>query len=56
MIVVMDQDLNVVWDTFDNLDVHRSAILREKRPAAGCPSLSCGDCQRLTHGNSLKDR
>ena len=57
MIVVMDQDLNVVWtwDTFDNLDVHRSAILREKCPAAGCPPFYlAATANDWTHGNALQ--
>jgi arylsulfate sulfotransferase len=57
MIVVMDKDLNVVWtwDTFDNLDVHRSAILREKCPAAGCPPFYLAATSNdWTHGNALQ--
>jgi arylsulfate sulfotransferase len=57
MIVVMDKDLNVVWtwDTFDNLDVHRSAILGEKCPAAGCPPFYLAATSNdWTHGNALQ--
>ena len=57
MIVVLDSSLNVVWtwDTFDNLDPHRAAILGEKCIAdATCPPYSLAkDANDWTHGNTL---
>jgi len=58
MIVVLDENLNVVWtwDTFDNLDVRRKAVLNEKCGGIGgaCPvyfqSVQAND---WTHGNSI---
>jgi len=58
MIIVFDQNLQVVWtwDTFDNLDPHKSAILGETcGNAASCPphylSKTAND---WTHGNSVQ--
>jgi hypothetical protein len=58
MIIVFDRNLNVLWtwDTFDNLDPHRVAILKETcATAASCPphflSTTAND---WTHGNSVQ--
>jgi hypothetical protein len=58
MILVLDKDLNVVWtwDTFDNLDPHRAAILDEKCPSAGCPNFYlAGTANDWTHGNAIQE-
>lgn len=58
MIIVFDGNLQVVWtwDTFDNLDVHRAAILGEKCIAdATCPPhILAADGNDWTHGNSVQ--
>jgi arylsulfate sulfotransferase len=57
MIIVLDKDLNVVWtwDTFDNLDVHRMAVLKETCPTSGCPNFYLAPTANdWTHGNSLQ--
>ncbi len=56
MIVVMDEDLNVVWtwDTFDWLDPKRAAVLDERCGAGSCPPASRGPAVRdWTHGNAV---
>lgn len=58
MIVVLDKDLNVVWswDSFDNLDVHRAAVLGEVCPGAGCPAFFLApSANDWTHGNALQE-
>jgi len=58
MIVVLDKDLNVVWtwDSFDNLDVHRAAVMGEVCPGAGCPAYYLAQAANdWTHGNSLQE-
>jgi arylsulfate sulfotransferase len=58
MIVVLDQNLNVVWtwDAFDNLNVNRSAVLGEVCPAAGCPAFYLAPTANdWTHGNALQE-
>ena len=59
MILVLDQDLNVVWtwDAFDWLDVSREAILDEKctPTAGGCPPFNeTPTANDWTHSNSLQ--
>ena len=57
MIVVLDRDLNVLWtwDTFDNLDVYRRAVLGETCPNAGCPlTLLAATANDWTHGNAIQ--
>ncbi|HUI78967.1 MAG TPA: aryl-sulfate sulfotransferase [Bryobacteraceae bacterium] len=57
MIVVLDQNLNVVWtwDTFDFLDVRRMAVLGETCPTAGCPLMLLADTGNdWTHGNAIQ--
>jgi arylsulfate sulfotransferase len=56
MIVVLDQDLNVVWtwDTFDNLDVHRMAVLKETCPGACAPIMLAPTGTDWTHGNAIQ--
>ena len=57
MIVVLDRDLNVVWtwDTFDNLDANRRAVLGETCPNAGCPlTPSAATANDWTHGNAIQ--
>ena len=57
MIVVLDQNLKVVWtwDTFDNLDPHRKAVLDEQcvRDATCPPFTLAKDANDWTHGNSI---
>lgn len=56
MIIVLDRDLNVVWawDTFDNLDVTRLAVLHETCPQV-CPAPSLAPtAMDWTHGNALQ--
>lgn len=58
MIVVFDQNLNVVWtwDSFDNLDVHRAAVLGETCPTAGCPEFYLAPTANdWTHGNAIQE-
>lgn len=58
MIVVLDQNLNVVWtwDTFDNLDVHRAAVLGEVCPGSGCPAFYLAPAANdWTHGNAVQE-
>lgn len=58
MIIVMDQELNVVWtwDTFDHLDVTRKAILGETCAGSGaCPPwILSPDANDWTHGNAVQ--
>jgi hypothetical protein len=57
MIVVLDKDLQVVWawDTFDHLDVHRTAVLGETCPSA-CPPLQLSKVANdWTHGNAVEE-
>ena len=58
MIIVLDQDLNVVWtwDTFDHLDVTRKAVLGETCLKSGaCPPwLLAPDANDWTHGNAIQ--
>lgn len=57
MIVVLDQDLNVVWtwDALDYLDPYRAATMNEKCPAAGCPNFYLADSANdWTHGNAIQ--
>ncbi len=57
MIVVLDQDLNVVWtwDAFDNLDPSRKATLGEQCPNAGCPTFYLAPTATdWTHGNAIQ--
>jgi hypothetical protein len=57
MIVVFDSNLNVLWtwDTFDNLDPYRAAILGEQCVKdATCPPYALAkDANDWTHGNTL---
>jgi hypothetical protein len=57
MIIVLDQNLNVVWtwDTFDNLDPHRRAVLNEQcnRDATCPPFMLANDANDWTHGNTI---
>ena len=58
MIIVLDKNLNVVWtwDTFDNLDVNRAAVLAELCPGAGCPPFYLAPAANdWTHGNALQE-
>lgn len=58
MIVVLDSGLNVVWtwDAFDQLDVHRAAVLGEVCPAAGCPTFyQAPAANDWTHGNAVQE-
>ncbi len=58
MILVLDQNLNIVWtwDSFDNLDVTRMAVLGETCPTAGCPPFYLASTANdWTHGNSLQE-
>ena len=57
MIVVLDKDLSVVWtwDTFDNLDVHRMAVLGETCPMACPPIMLAATAMDWTHGNALQE-
>jgi len=58
MIIVLDRDLNVVWtwDSFDNLDVHRAAVLGETCPSSGCPAYYlAATANDWTHGNALQE-
>jgi hypothetical protein len=58
MIIVFDQALNVIWtwDTFDNLDVHRAAVLGETCPGSGCPPYHLAETANdWTHGNSIQE-
>jgi len=56
MIVVFDKELNVVWtwDTFDNLDVYRMAVLGEPCPAACGPMMLANKGTDWTHGNAIQ--
>jgi len=57
MIVVLDQNLNVVWtwDAFDNLDTSRMATLGEQCPNAGCPTFYLAPTANdWTHGNAIQ--
>jgi len=58
MIVVFDRDLNVVWtwDTFDHLDVTRTAVLGEKCGAisACAPFHLSKTANDWTHGNAVQ--
>ncbi len=59
MIVVLDQDLNVVWtwDAFDHLDVARPALLGElcQPIGSGCPPFfKAGTANDWLHGNSVQ--
>jgi arylsulfate sulfotransferase len=56
MIVVMDEDLKVVWtwDAFDWLDPKRAAVLDERCGGGSCPAFARGPAVRdWTHGNSV---
>ncbi len=59
MIVVLDQDLQVVWawDAFDHLVVSRIALLQEKcSNSPGCPPYYlAADANDWTHGNSVAE-
>lgn len=58
MVLVLDQNLNIVWtwDSFDNLDVTRMAVLGETCPTAGCPPFYLASTANdWTHGNSLQE-
>ncbi len=59
MIIVMDDQLNVVWtwDAFENLDVHRAAILGETCSSGpGCPPLRLAtNANDWLHGNSIQE-
>jgi arylsulfate sulfotransferase len=60
MIIVLNQDLNVVWtwDTFDNLDVTRKAVLGETcaiNQGACPPHLLASDGNDWTHGNAVTE-
>jgi hypothetical protein len=58
MIVVLDNDLNVVWtwDAFDHLDNSRAAVLGEQCPNAGCPAFYlAASANDWTHGNALQE-
>ncbi len=58
MIIVLDQDLNVVWtwDTFDHLDVTRKAVLGETCAGSGAcaPWILAPDANDWTHGNAVQ--
>jgi len=58
-IVVLDMDLNVVWtwDTFDNLDVTRKAVLGETCATEGaCPPYAlASNANDWTHGNAITE-
>jgi arylsulfate sulfotransferase len=56
MIIVLDKDMNVVWtwDTFDNLDAHRAAILGELCPSACPPTQLSKTANDWTHGNAVQ--
>lgn len=57
MIIVFDDNLNVVWtwDTFDNLDVTRKAVMGETcATEGGCPPFALApDANDWTHGNCV---
>ncbi len=57
MIVVLDPDLNVTWtwDTFDNLDVSRMAVLGETCPGACAPTILAPTGNDWTHGNAIQE-
>jgi arylsulfate sulfotransferase len=59
MIIVLDQNLNVVWtwDTFDNLDVTRQAVLGETcATEGGCPPyMLASNANDWTHGNAITE-
>ncbi len=59
MIVVLDSDLNVVWawDTFDHLDVTRTALMNEKCGAvsACAPFYLAKTANDWTHGNAISE-
>jgi hypothetical protein len=59
MIIVLDRNLNVVWtwDTFDNLDVTRKAVLAETCAAEGaCPPYAlASNANDWTHGNAVTE-
>ncbi len=57
MIVVLDQDLQVVWawDAFDHLDPRRPATLAETCPGLGCPPITLAShANDWLHGNALQ--
>jgi len=59
MVIVLDRNLNVVWtwDTFDNLDVTRKAVLGETCAAEGaCPPYAlASNANDWTHGNAITE-
>jgi hypothetical protein len=59
MIIVLDKNLNVVWtwDTFDNLDVTRKAVLSETcAPQGACPPYAlASNANDWTHGNAITE-
>jgi hypothetical protein len=59
MVIVLDKNLNVVWtwDTFDNLDVTRKAVLGETcaKVMACPPYLLAPDANDWTHGNAVQE-
>jgi hypothetical protein len=59
MVIVLDQNLNVVWtwDTFDNLDVTRMAVLGETcATEGGCaPFMLASNANDWTHGNAVTE-
>jgi arylsulfate sulfotransferase len=59
MIIVLDRNLSVVWtwDTFDNLDVTRKAVLGETcATEGGCPPYAlASNPNDWTHGNAVTE-
>lgn len=59
MIIVLDKNLNVVWtwDTFDNLDVTRKAVLGETCASEGAcaPYALASNANDWTHGNAVTE-
>jgi arylsulfate sulfotransferase len=59
MVIVLDQNLSVVWtwDTFDNLDVTRQAVLGETCVTeGGCPPYAlAANANDWTHGNAVTE-
>lgn len=59
MVIVLDQNLNIVWtwDTFDNLDVTRMAVLGETcATEGGCPPyMLASNANDWTHGNAVTE-
>ncbi len=59
MIIVLDKNLNIVWtwDTFDNLDVSRKAVLGETCATEGaCPPYAlAANANDWTHGNAITE-